>query len=236
MEKLSDYISKKIISIEQGAIIGYVLDVNFDDELKMLEEFIIVDEESEQTFSLSISDILSKSEECLVISSSQVLSVSLSLITNNPIGKPVYDKNGVNLGIVKDVLLNQNNLKKLITSKCEIPSRYIKKAGDNCIIYGNRSKKLKKYDFKVKNAENLPKVQIESQIIDLSIKKKNNNLQISPIRLFANVNSLLGKVITADIFGFNNEIIAKKYDKINQNLINKAKLHNKINYLFIYSE
>ena len=236
MEKLSDYISKKIISIEQGAIIGYVLDVNFDDELKMLEEFIIVDEESEQTFSLSISDILSKSEECLVISSSQVLSVSLSLVTNNPIGKPVYDKNGVNLGIVKDVLLNQNNLKKLITSKCEIPSRYIKKSGNNCIIYGNRLKKQKKYDFKVKNSEILPKVQIENQIIDLSVKKKNNNLQISPIRLFANVNSLLGKVITTDIFGLNNEIIAKKYDKINQNLIKKAKLHNKINYLFIYSE
>ena len=44
------------------------------------------------------------------------------------------------------------------------------------------------------------------------------------------------KLATSMEEGYNNEIIAKKYDIINQNIINRAKKHNKLNFLFYYSK
>jgi len=42
---------------------------------------------------------------------------------------------------------------------------------------------------------------------------------------------LIGRVMTNDIFGYNNEIIVQKNEIISQKIINKAKKHNKLNFL-----
>ena len=57
-----------------------------------------------------------------------------------------------------------------------------------------------------------------------------------PTRIYLNTKSLLGQVVTEDILGYNNELIAKKNDVINTKIINKAKLHNKLIILKYYSK
>ena len=66
MEKLSDYISKKIITIEEGSLVGYVLNVSIDETYSKVVSLVVVDEESEQIFLLDIGKICAISEDCIM--------------------------------------------------------------------------------------------------------------------------------------------------------------------------
>ncbi len=243
MEKLSSLISKKIISLQEGELVGYCINALFNEDLKSLEGLIIVDEESEEMFLLKYKDIKSKSDECIMIDSSKVLDIFIEEDTYNPIGKVVYDTNGVNLGKVKDILLQGKIVRRVMTDKCEFFWKNIKKTGKNYVIYGTKEKKSSNKSFKENiklNKNNMQKVSI-SQLQNKNIIQINNqNLKDKkinkPYRILANQNSILGRTMQEDLYGYNHEIIARKYDIINQNIINRAKNHNKLNFLIYYSK
>lgn len=234
MEKVSTFISKKVISLEDGNLVGYVLNVFFDEQLKTFEGLIVVDEESENTFVLNRGDIVSNGQDCIMIDNNLCLQFNISSYSNNPIGKQVYDCYGVLLGRVKDIELYGKSVKKIITDKCEFPQRLIRKAGENFIIFGSPKKTNKKKTFVEQVGEeklnNHPKITISAQDTQDITHIEN------PIRLYANPSLLLGKIVTSDIIGFNNELIAKKFDVIDKKIINKASLHNKLNLLTFYSK
>ncbi len=239
MEKLSSYISKKVISISDGNQIGYILNLQFDEELKTLEGFIVADDESENVFLLNLEKVKNINNDCVVISSNSDLEFCENEEGNNPLGKIVYDKEGNNLGRIIEILSNGKLVKKIITDKCEFLQRYVYSNG-HYVIYGNKDKTNKKISFEAKY-KNLPKVTIEEINNNFKI---NNNIKTekeiynfsSPYKIFANQDFLSGRIVKNDIFGYNNELIAKKGDRINNKLINKAKLHNKLSLLIYYSE
>ena len=225
MEKISSYISKKVISLE-GEFSGYVLDAIFDEKLDSVQGFLVVDEESEETFVLKKGDIKSASESSVLIDSILALTKAIEEDTFNPINKNVYDTNGVYLGKVIDVLVHGQAVKRIITDKCEFFKRFLRKIGKKNIIFGKR------ITSKVKVKE-LFIAQDTQQTV--TIQNLTNN-QSKPYRIFANQNSIMGRTMQSDLYGYNNEIIAKKFDIINQNIINRAKLHNKLNFLVYYSK
>lgn len=237
MEKLSSFISKKVISLREGNDVGYVLNLAFDEELKALKGFIVVDDESEHTFMVRIENVKNINDECIVIYSNTQLEFYLKDDCNNPIGKIVYDKDGVNLGRVVDVIVSGRVVKKIITDKCEFLQRYIYSIGD-FIIYGTKGKKT---DFKFnRQDEYMPKVYIQQAETNIITNDTSSSYptggQSKPYRITANQNILTGRVATSDIFGLNNEIIVKKNEKITTKIINKAKLHNKLGLLIYYSK
>ena len=191
MEKITNYISKKVISLNSASQVGYVLNVQFDQDVKTFTGLIVADEESENTFFLS-----------------------------------------------KENIKAVGNVKKIITDKCEFTQRFIRKSGDDFIIFGCPKKNIKKNNFKenlnIKNIENMPSVQI-SEIPIVEENKIVLNPEM-PVRLYADTKKLINKKISKDILGYNNEIICHKGQKINQKIINKAIFHNKLNLLKFYSE
>ena len=233
MEKISSYISKKVISLQEGELVGYVLNVVFDEDVKKLQALLVVDDESENISILDLKNIKGNSADCITIDSASSLQIYLEEQTNNPVGKVVYDANGLNLGQVKDVFLQGSLVRVLQTDKCEFFQRNIAKSGRNFIIYGKKSKKQKsvKLAFQI-DSSRLQEVSIQSAVSN----KIDSRYSSKPYRILANQNTILGRTMQADLFGFNNEIIARKFDTINQNIINKAKRHNKLNYLIYYSK
>jgi sporulation protein YlmC with PRC-barrel domain len=230
MEKITSYISKKVISLDDGNMAGYVLNVFFDENIKTFAGLIIVDEESENSFVLPRSEIVSVGEDCVMIENALKLKYNISS-SNSPIGKLVYDIHGNMLGRVTDIEVAGKWVKKVITDKCEFPQRYIRTAGEKYIIYGNPKKKEKEVTF-----PQLKEISSANGLINENVHIQNNQKQDSPTILLANPNVLVGKIVTNDILGFNNEVIARKFDIIDKNIINKAKLHNKINLLSFYSK
>lgn len=227
MEKISNNISKKVISLNEGEFIGYILDAVFDEDLDSLQGFLVVDDESEETFILNKENIKSVSNDCIMMDSTHNLKRSFDEDTFNPIGKNVYDANGVYLGTVIDVVVQGRAVRRIITDKCEFFKRNIRKIGKNNIIFGKKSLKNTKRQALFVIDESL-----NQKVTTLSVKEK----QSKPYRIFANQSSIIGRTMTSDLYGYNNEIIAKKFDIINQNIINRAKLHNKLNFLLYYSK
>lgn len=227
MEKLNSYISKKVISRDSGSLVGYVLDMVFDANLSTLHGFVIVDDESEKTFFLPFEDARAISENAVIIDSAQSLCFFGDGQTFNPVGKEVIDNSGVSLGKVIEIELQRNKIKKIVTNKCEFLQRYVQAVGNEYIIFGNKKRKNAQNSFKSQLPVNgLP-------VVSINYKPQ---IQEKPYRIFANQNKLIGRVMTADLFGQNSEIIARKNDEINQKIINRAKFHNKLNLLVFYSK
>lgn len=71
----------------------------------------------------------------------------------------------------------------------------------------------------VANNKNLPKVYIEEVKANVITDNKINvsdyktNGEAKPYRIYANQDFLSGRIVTNDIFGLNNEIVAKKEKK-----------------------
>ncbi|MBE7073689.1 MAG: hypothetical protein E7379_01155 [Clostridiales bacterium] len=240
MERLNSLISKNIISLQEGKLCGYVLDLVFDENLKRFEGCVVCDDENENTFFLRRQDMVSVGDDCIVVEGEDKLEFEISSSSGNPIGKNVYDDQGWCLGKVVDVCVSGKYVKKIVTNKCEIPQSLIYKSGVDFIIFGihkkskDRNKKLIfKNQEKLSNfKEKLPKSEIKTAISLINNKTGNEN----QIRLFANPNILLGRTITSDLFGMNNELIAKKDEIINKNTIKNAKNHNKLNILSYFSK
>lgn len=231
MEKLSDYISKKIITIEEGILVGYVLNVNIDDSYLKVISFVVVDDESEKVNLLDTAKIYAISEDCIMIKSKQDLSFSLQEDFNNPIGKVVLDKEGKALGKVKDVYLDRFTIRSIVTDLCQFSPRYIYSSSDKYLIFGLRKKRKVLSSFKIDISHQLPKVTISDFKREEKVFTYSN-----PYKIIANQESLIGRKMTCDILGYNNELVARKDEIISTKTINKAKKHNKVSLLGYYSK
>ena len=236
MEKLSEIISKTIYAVDEGKMVGYILCPVFED--CFLQGYIVCDDEVEQEKFLSSKDIVSSTKEAIFINSIFDMQNVEMLSAVSPLGKFVFDSNGTNFGKVEECYIENNFIKKLQTNICEIMSKNIATIGKDCVIFAkhkkNQKKSIKNYNKNINLIEKLPKVEILNKI-----QNKNETLEFSstlPIKAIANKSKLIGKKITKDIFGFNNEIIAKQDEIINEKIIKKANKHNKINLLFFYSK
>ena len=230
MEKLNSYISKKVISLDSGSLIGFVLDMVFDESLSLLQGFVIVDDESEKTFFLPLKKVRAVSEDAMIIGGANELEFFGNEKTFNPVGKEVIDKTGLSLGKVTEIELQGSKIKKIVTNKCEFLQRYVQAVGNEYIIFGNKKQKKSTPSFK----SQLPSSALP--IVSIDNSKNKNQIQEKPYRILANQNKLIGRVMTADLFGQNNEIIARKNDEINQKIINRAKFHNKLSLLIFFSK
>ncbi len=236
MNSLKDYISKILVSISEGKEIGYLLDCVLDEGLKELQGFIVVDSESEEEVFLPVGKIKAQNDKFIFVEGAFDVEFFGGEESNNPIGKHVFDCNGTDFGKVIDCRLRDNfKLEKLITDRCEIVQKNIMTNGKDFIFFGNKKRKKnqnkKIFENYQKNSqkiqENMPKIKIQEKI-EKEIKQ--------PEKVFISKEMLLGKIATCDIFGFNNELIVKKFQTIDENVLKKAKKHNKLNVLFFNSK
>ena len=238
MEKLSEIISKKVVALAEGEEVGYILSPVFYADGSELLGFVICDGESEVEKFLDIGDVVSLSGEQIFITSiSSMQNLEIDQLSN-PLGKLVYDENGVNLGRVEECELEKNRIKKLLTDRCEIMQKNIECIGKDFVIFKKNKKNNKKIAKNNKKLINFSKISPKVEILN-QINLQNQQLNFSsslPIKVTANKSKLLGKTLTKSIFGYNNEIIGKKDEKITEKIINRATQHNKMNFLFFFSK
>lgn len=224
MENVKNFISKKIITL-QGEKIGYILNILFDKEFKNFKGFIVVDEESQEEFLLKDDDIFSRGEDCLIIENSLLLQPLILLDNFVFLGKETYTCDGVNLGRVEDVVISKCEVKKIICQRAEVLPKQILASGE-CVIVG-RKKPIKKGGF--------PKVKGDGVVRVVGLQRGNEEMK-EPIRVMGNINKIIGKSMRDDLLGLNNEMIAKKGERITKNIIDRALLHGKGNLLLFLSE
>lgn len=213
-------ISKIVLSLD-GKIVGYVLDIAIDYETMKVVGYIVVDKETEGEFLIKKQDILANSKDALLIEDVSKLEF-VSQKEDSLIGKLVFDDKGNFYGAVESLVFVKERLEKIVTKNCEILTKFVKKVGNDIIFIAmKKRKKAEHIDF--------PRVNIED---NGSVKIQTQSQVVMPNRVNLSSNFYIGKFADMDLFGYNNERIVSKGEKITKKIVEKAKMHNKINQLF----
>ncbi len=204
-------ISKQVVSLEEKKCIGYVLKPLIDFSSLKKVGYIVVEEETEQEFLLRRENILF-CRDIVLISSSSVLEISN---IEDEFRKKVLSTSGEDLGNAREYVFQRNFLRKIVTDRAEISSKYIVDFSNDIIFVSFKKRRT------------FPRFLKEDMKVEIMDKK----LELPPI-INLSPSYYLGKVATKTLLGINNELIIKEGTVITKPIFDKAKRHNKINELF----
>lgn len=269
MFKLSDFISKPIISIYEGTSEGIIKSAIFDKKFNKLKYFVIFDEFDNiiEEKCLSIDKIYNIGENSIVIRNNtcieSVKNLESTFEKNNPINMNVYDTTGKFMGMIADLKLDEKLYVKsiLLNNSLEIPINNFLSSNKNIFIVQNSIKHIsinnfapKKINNKQNSAEEVYILKSEDEIIkrkienalnqnleplnndkrNILLKSKKIDLQL-PNKITSDVNFLVGRKATKNIYSPTNEIIVKKNSVINTNNIETIKKYGKLKELATFS-
>lgn len=219
MEKLSNLISKKLFSFYEGAFIGVILNVAFDEKFN-IASLIVADSEGENEYAVVYDKTSVADGNVFVTSVGELLTAGAS--APRIIGKSVFTNKGQFCGRVEDVYLSKKAAVCFATESMSFLPSQIGACGD-VIILGKVAKGEAVNSFFAQHDE-----QKVFALASESVKEEPS----VPYRVSTDAKSLIGKMATKDIFGLNNEILLKKYEIITQKKLLEIKKHNKLNILF----
>ena len=232
MINLSDLISKQLLNLYSGNLEGTIKNVCFDKQYKKIVSLTLFDnDEEEYTFP---TNKIYAINDYIVARNNNGLNSTLNQITtqeNNPIGLNVYSTKGKDLGTLCDVVLNDNlSTKEFVSSNTTfLPAQIVNIS--KSIIVNQTTKKVLISNFRPRvkllpTNENVKIMTIE----DLSTQ------QSTPQKFVGNVNFLIGRTTTQDIYSPDNKLLAQKGTTITQKLLGTLKTYGKLSEITIYSK
>lgn len=161
MIKVTDILSKPIISLLDGKTEGIIKNAVFDKNFKRVKYFVLFDnEELMEEKAVKLLDIYHNGENAIVVKDSSCLNLEISLkqVCDKPlcINHPVYTNCGKLLGKVKDIILDEKYfVQTLILENQEIKANEIISSGQNIVIVQDEANKINVKSLKRKNNKNL---------------------------------------------------------------------------------
>lgn len=230
MTKLSELISKPVISLYNCECVGFVYNVLFDKQTKSIKYLTILDEENEIEYVISTKQIVNISNDAVVIRNSEELllkqSTDLSLSNlENLIMKKIYNIDGQAYGLVKDFAFDERYkvVNILTDTNQEIETIKVIKI-ESIILCSDTKINLSRFKKKVKfERSNNFKVEIQQNTPKL------------PIKAIINEDLLLNRVVYNNIYDENNKLLIKSNTMISPATISLAKKHGRLKELTRYS-
>ena len=87
MSKISEIISKQVVSLYEAKFVGTVSNVVFDEKLSKLKSFIVLEENEDRELELSIKDVFYFKDNIVVKNQDKLKSIIFEAESNNPINK-----------------------------------------------------------------------------------------------------------------------------------------------------
>lgn len=231
MLKVSEIISKDIISVYEGQTIGTIKNITFNHNLTKVDKFILFHDEAEATSCIEKNNIYALSEDGLMVKNISKIDF-FSETENNPLNKKIYSISAVDYGKISDIFLDEKcNVIKIVTTKQkEFLPTDILKFGDYVCIINDKESKVKISSFKPKTKFSTPTI-LENIQVKIFNMEENQEQEVQPPplpqRITTDLQNLIGKKVSKTILGRNNELIIKQYGVISKQTIEKAKIHNK---------
>lgn len=247
MYKISEILSKPVISLYEGAVEGIIKNFTFDKKLKKITHFIVFDaEENADDQVITSNNIFAIGENALVIKNATCLepltNFEPQLKINNPINLQVYTTQGKCIGKVTDVIIEKNFAVKsfLISNDKEIDIKEIISLSKNAILVQDENVKINR--TKLTNHKRPKLIKTDSPITILRndslapiLPQIPNTPTTLPTKVTSSVNFLVGRVVTQNLYSQSKELIAKKGSLISQKTIDNARKNGKIKELSIFS-
>lgn len=237
MNRISELISKEVISIFECERVGTICGVCFNKSFTKINGYIFFNDENDLENYISTSKIFGLTEEGIMIKNTTKIEPLFEQM-NSPINKKAFTISGKDLGKINDAIIDEkSNLLYLETNKGhQIDAKRIVNVGtDMLLLKENDEEKINMSSFRPKeNMQNLFDNDIKVKIVPIEMKTEERETPF-PVKMTANTNNILGKRAKYTLLGFNNEIIVRENQIISDYTIKTAKKHNKINELMYAS-
>ncbi len=227
--KLSEIIGKQVFVIYDAKFLGTVHDVAFDDKYKKVLGFYFFDQD-ENEYYLKTQNIFGLNDYITIKNASKITNNFLLDKPLSPLGKQVVGINGQDYDFLSDIEIDDNYMVKFfITNKQKFSMDKIMHISHSIIVAEN----AKMQNFKPKKSK-----QNEELLNNLTVSimkmedVKSPQVSLMPPKITVNSDILLGKRLTKDIVGKNNELILKQNQTITPKQVMIAKQHEKLNELF----
>lgn len=154
MRKITDMLSKEVVSVAEGEILGIVTNGYTDEKLARVRGFKVSREESDEPRALPIRRLLGEGEALTVTAES-----ALKGLTDRecPLGVKVFDSTGKYLGLLRDVLFDEGDgtVTSLAVGEDEISASSVIRFGRNALLL--RAPAHEKKVFRRKTGEHVPR-------------------------------------------------------------------------------
>lgn len=230
MIKLSDLISKQLLNLYSGKLEGTIKDVNFDKYYKKITSLTIFDnDEEEYTF---LANKIYAINDYVVIKNNDNLNSTINQIdinSNNPINLKVFSIKGQDLGVLQEIVLNDNlTVKEYISSMTTfLPTQIVNIS--NSIIVNLTNKKISISSFR-------PHIKSPTSNHIVKIMTIEKTPQSLPQKFVGNSDFLLGRTTTQDIYSLDNHLLVSKGTIITKHILSTLKSHGKLSETTLYSK
>jgi sporulation protein YlmC with PRC-barrel domain len=255
MRRVSELLSKPLISLLEGSNEGIITNIAFDKKLKKPKWLIFYDT-TENERAVQISDIFKVGQNAIVIKSRDSvvdLAAADGLVLNNPINCTVYTSDGKQMGCVKDVVLKDDKDEVLFLEleNFSIPADQVFSSSGNAVVILEKNEALKisrsggggkkaaaasgaaKINTKITTKINAEAVEaIAAKAASGQSASGNDRIQK---KLIGDYRFLLGRKTNRDIFDKKNIRIIKKNSSITADVVDAARLHGKLIELTVNS-
>lgn len=225
--KLSEIIGKQVFSIYNTKFLGTVNEIAFNEKHDKVLGLYFFDQD-ENEFFIKMQNVYSIKDFVVIKNTTKISNEFMLDKPLSPIGKVVIGIDGKNYGILSDLEFDDKFfITFFITNQDEkiIPKNIITIL-DNIVVGEN----VKFCNFKPKYSKSNEDL---LKNLTVSVMKMDEPEQkLMPSKLTVNSDILIGKKLSKDIIGKNNELILKQNQIISPKQVMIAKQHDKLNELF----
>ena len=236
----SDFVSRPVLSLYEGELIGSVDKLLFDKKLKKLL-FLELIGENDNRFLLPTKNIYNVGKNAITIKNNTAITLKTDdeCYAGCPIGSKAFNIKGEFLGIVKEVILTEKYLTEKLSFENDVvvKSNMIASSGKNTVVFYDKNTNVDVSKF-VPNK--MPKIfktkqQQLTSVLPIEDKSKNNLVEIeSNPKLIQSTDFLIGKVCLKDIYNFNNEILIKAHAVVTKKNLKEINKYGKMRELMLY--
>lgn len=222
--KLSNIIGKQVFDIYNSKIWGTINEAVFDERFKKILGFYFFDEE-ENEYYIKTQNIYSVLDFVTIKNSTKISNDYMLNKPLSPLGKKIIGTDGKDYGVLNNLELDDKyNILEFVSNKeCIKIDKII--SVSSCIVVGE----INLCKFKPKNKKTFLN---DLTISVMKMDEPETNFKLMPSKITVNSDILIGKKLSKDIIGKNNELILKQNQTITPKQVILAKQHEKLNELF----
>lgn len=250
----SDFLSRPVLSLYEGELIGNVDKLLFDRKLKKLL-YLELTSENDTRFLLPTKNIYNVGKNAITIKNNTAVSLKIEddCYSTCPIGSKAFNIKGEFLGVVKEIILTEKYLTDKISfeNNLVLSADMIASSGKNTVIFYDKSSKVDVSKFVPNKMPKIFKTK-RTEIANILPVKNNTKTEketTQPLTDIENTNAvpvetattqiqnsdfLLGKICTKDIFNFNNELLIKAHAVVNKKNLKEINRFGKLRELMLY--
>ena len=237
MYKISDIISRPVISLYEGEHIGIIYNIMFDYRQKKCNFACILNENDNIPRLIKFKDIFKIGNDCIFIKNLTCLDLETNCEkemeeNTNPINLKVYNLSCEFLGTSHDIIVDDNfRISQIVLNNGKIIERNdILNIGKSTIIVGSdvSIQKFKPVVKSIKIQNSPKKVMILSDFINSETNTQN--------KIITDFRFLIGRILSQDVIALNGEMIARKDSIVTKDIVNKASSYGKLVEIARYSK